>query len=221
MWRFGACWKKGRCRMTAIRRGRVRHLALFAVAAGMVFGFALGSFGLLPVPEITFRWKIPVVRASQYAPGVSLSPGEEVVLIYLGSSTCAWSNVPELPSEVRRLKVLLQARAQNEGKRFATVGIARDWLTKDGIDHLNKFGSFDEIMTGRSWANHGTQHYIYGEGDMAGPRSTPQVIVISRKLESHEGRPSISDERVILRRTGVDAISKWIAAGAPLSFGGD
>lgn len=199
-------------------RRRAGRLVLLALVVGGVLGFGLDSFGLLPVADVDVRWSVPALGASDYAPDASSSSGEETVLIYIGSSTCGWSNVPEFPSQIRRLKARMQAHARSDGKRFATLGIAVDRLASDGVAHLDKFGAFDEVMAGRSWANGGIQRYIYGTGDMGGPASTPQIVVLSRRLELPTGHVSIEEEHVILRKTGLEAILDWIAAGAPLSY---
>lgn len=192
-------------------------LVLLALAVGCVLGFALDSVGMLPVPAIEIDWTVPAMRASEYVPAASSNAGEEVVLIYVGSSTCAWSNVQELPLQVRRLKTIMQQRARTEGRQFATIGIARDRLASVGLSHLKKFGPFDEVMAGRSGANRGIQEYIYGAGSMAGPDATPQIILVSRRLAFPANHVSIVDERVILRKRGFAAISEWIAEGAPVS----
>ena len=195
---------------------RASRLVLSALVVGGVLGFALDTVGMLPVPEIEVDWTIPAMRASEYVPAASLNAGEETVLIYVGSSTCAWSNVQELPLQIRRLKILMQQRARTEGRRFATIGIARDRFAADGLSHLKKFGPFDEVMAGRSGANLGIQEYIYGVGSMAGPGATPQIILVSRRLAFPANHVSIVDERVILRKRGFAAISEWIAEGAPV-----
>lgn len=197
-------------------RRKAGGFVLVALVVGGVLGFALDSFGLLPVPDVDIRWSVPALRASEYVPDASFGPGEETVLVYIGSSTCGWSNVPELPPQIRRLKARMQAHARSDGTRFATLGIALDRLASDGIAHLHKFGPFDEVMAGRSWANGGIQRYIYGTGDMGGPASTPQIVVLSRRLELPAGHVSIEEEHVILRKTGLEAISDWIGDGAPI-----
>ena len=208
-------------RVTRDRKNAKRQMAklgIVALAVGSVLGFSLDSIGLLPVPDIDVQWVVPAMAASDYAPGAPLAPGDETVLVYVGSSTCGWSNVPELSSMLRSLKSRMHERAIAKGRRFAAIGIARDVVAADGIAHLAKFGAFDEVMAGNSWGNRGIQQYIYGTGDMAGPAATPQVIVVSRKLEYSTGHVSIADERVVLRKTGLDAILHWIADGAPVSF---
>lgn len=187
-------------------------LVVLLLAIGGGIGFELTKLGLLPIP--TVEWTVPVVDAGQYIPSSSARDGSEVVLIYIGASTCGWSAVPELPDLINRLKLALLEQARAEGKNFSAMGIARDAIAVDGWRHLQKFGRFDEIATGHSWANVGIQRYLFGE--IAGPAATPQVLVVERNISSEYGHISVEDERLLLRKVGVDQISKWTAAGAPL-----
>ena len=193
-----------------------RRLVLSALSFGVVLGLALGSFGLMPVPTVDVEWTIPVASARDYAPSATNEAGEELLLIYVGSSTCGWSNRPELQQMVRGLKIELRSRALMEGRSFAAIGIARDRRASDGLSHLDKFGLFDEVAAGHGWANSGLQKYIYGSGEMAGRAVTPQIILVSRRLHYPAGHVSIADEHVLLRRTGLDQISEWVDDGAPI-----
>ena len=195
---------------------QARRWGLLALGVGVALGFGLGSLGLLPVADVDVRWTIPALSVGEYVPGSLSTEGEETVLIYLGSSTCGWSNTPELARLIRGLKAELQLRARREGWRFAAIGIAKDRRVDDGLAHLDKFGAFDEVMTGRGWASLGVQEYVYGQGSLAGPGVTPQVIVVSRRLEFvASGHISIADEHVLIRKVGLDQIAEWVADGAP------
>ena len=77
------------------------------------------------------------------------------MLVYIGSSSCGFSNVPEMPDLVERAKLSVQQQALDKGLAFSTVGVSIDWATNRGINHLEKFGMFDEVITGRSWQGMG------------------------------------------------------------------
>ena len=202
-----------------VRRRRATRLALLVLAAGFLAGVSLGSAGLLPVPELSVRWSMPALSGDEYAPTGSTEPGEQLLLVYVGSSTCGWSNRPELPGMIRRLKGELSSRAAAAGTQFAAIGVARDRKAEDGLAHLEKFGPFDEVLAGQGWANTGIQEYIYGAADMAGPGVTPQLIVLSRRLDYSVGHVAAKEQRVLLRKTGLGNITEWVEAGAP--FEGD
>ena len=196
---------------------RATRWGLLALGVGVALGFGLGSLGLLPVADVDIRWTVPALSVSEYVPEALSTEGEETALVYVGSSTCGWSNTPEFPSLIQGLKAELQSRAHREGWRFATIGIAKDRRVVEGLAHLDKFGAFDEVMTGRGWANRGVQEFVYGRGSLAGRGATPQVIVVSRRLEFvADGHVSIADEHVVVRKVGLDQITEWIADGAAI-----
>ena len=196
---------------------RATRWGLLALGVGVALGFGLGSLGLLPVVDVDIRWTVPALSVSEYVPEALSTEGEETVLVYVGSSTCGWSNTPELPSLIKGLKAELQSRAHREDWRFATIGIAKDRRAVDGLAHLDKFGGFDEVMAGHGWANRGVQEFVYGQGSLAGRGATPQVIVVSRRLELvADGHVSLADEQVVVRKVGLDQITEWIADGAAI-----
>ena len=191
---------------------RKKHLAHAFVLLGVATGFALALTGGFPVPEVRIHWDVPPAETDNYRPRANRASGEELALVYIGSSSCSWSNIPELPGIVRNLKTTLHYRARDTGRAFAAVGIARDGIAADGVAHLAKFGGFDEVMSGRGWANTGIQKYIYGA--MPGEGATPQVLVVVRSLDYALGHISVVDERVLVRKVGSDDIVAWATAGA-------
>lgn len=189
-----------------------RNLVVTGAVLGV--GFMLGAAGLMPLPDVSIAWRVPAVESSQYAPASSAEPGEEVLLVYLGSSSCYWSNAPGFPSLVRKLKVDYQRRVHSSGAAFAAVGIARDRNAATGMKHLRKFGAFDEAITGHGWFNEGVRRYVYE--DLPGPAGTPQIIVVRRTLEVEGDQRSIANERVLARKVGLTEIEEWVEAGAPV-----
>lgn len=194
------------------RRRRKHTVGALAALVGVAAGFLLALAGRFPLPEISVRWPTPALAPEGYRPGANRAPGEQLVLVYIGSSRCRWSNGPELPNVVVSLKTTLQDQAQAAGMGFAAVGIARDGLAADGVAHLAKFGDFDEVMSGHGWANTGVQRYVYGA--MPGIGATPQVLVVARSVDHRLGHVSIFDERVLVRKVGADEIITWARAGA-------
>ena len=196
-----------------IAHGRRRNWTL-SLITGVAVGFVLGLLGFIPIPEVAVDWRLPARAASEYAPALSVNAGEEVAFVFVGSSNCGWSNVRELPNMVKGLKLELRKRAENLGMSFAAVGIARDIIATNGIRHLEKFGDFDEVMSGRGWANIGVLKYVYGD-QLSGPAATPQVLVVERSLDDTAGHIALTAERVVARKTGLDEITQWVQSGAP------
>ncbi len=196
------------------RTGRARRRGVTGtISLGAGLGLVLTFMGLVPIPEV--RWKLPMRETGEYRPDSRLRPGEELAIVFVGSSACAWSNRPELTTIVRGLKTTLAARAEAAGMGFAAVGVARDIVAESGIAHLEKFGRFDEVMSGRGWANTGIQKYLYDA--MPGPGATPQILILARSLDYSTGHVTIVDERVLARKVGLKEITAWVDEGAPLA----
>ena len=149
-----------------------------SLVVGLISGFVLTVSGNSWMPRYSVPWDMLRRETDGYRANANEAPGDELVLVYIGSSGCSWSNVPGLPAVVDGLKTTIQNRARRTGNAFATLGIARDAVAADGIAHLAKFGDFDEVISGRGWANTGVQKYIYGA--MPGEGATPQVLVVPR-----------------------------------------
>lgn len=110
----------------ARRRKRLVILALVPLGLGASLGFGLSSLGLLPTPTVAVRWTSPLLNLGGYVPQGPSGSSEQIVLVYIGSSTCSWANLPELPGLVRAMKTELQSKARRYGKGFGVLGIARD-----------------------------------------------------------------------------------------------
>lgn len=140
---------------------------------------------------------------------------KEVNLIYLGSSGCIYSNDERLYTAIKEIKLDLKKRFSTQQLGFSSTGIAIDWIPKKGISHLNNFGTFNEIITGNSWSNHGAIKYVGHQGEET---STPQVFVILRTY-SESISSVVKDEKTVLTLTGLDRILQWHKEGSPLPAG--
>jgi hypothetical protein len=188
--------------MTSI--GRVnRHVIM--IAAGIV-AFAGGYV-------ITIANRPP---RDQYPGGLAVQNGSEVVMFYLSSGDCGACAAPELPAIVKGLKVTLREYALQKGMGFSAVAVGVQHSPYAAVDHLRKFGKFDELGVGRSWLNSLAVDYISQR--VPGTPAIPQVLVIRRNVE---GPPRIlfriSDEQVLARYVGIDELRRWLNRGAPLA----
>lgn len=189
-----------------------RYQYIFGV---LVFGltFVWGYSGALPTPEISVEWKTSDRDA--YTPSYSAQSGPELAFVYIGSSGCAFSNRSELPSMIKQLKRRAKKEAESSGRSFAAIGVAKDWVIEDGIDHLDKFGRFDEVMTGRNWLNVGALKYMWD--NLPGAPATPQVVVVDRTVEGADASGyGIRDEELVVRKVGTKEIRRWLEQGAPM-----
>lgn len=179
-------------------------------------GFVLGLVGLVPKPDVTLdvQWSVPALAPESYLPSARTDTGEELALIFVGSSRCRWSNRPELPGLVRQAKLAIRDRAQAEEVGFVAIGIARDAVASAGIRHLAEYGDFDELTAGRGWLNAGVLRYVFNE--LPGPAATPQIIVVRRDVVVNGGQRTIGNERVVVRIVGFTQIRDWVESGMAL-----
>ena len=191
-----------------------RHQLVVVVCIVMfVLFFALALFGYIRLPGISVQQEGP----HGYEPAYKAVAGVELALIFIGSSKCAFSTNPELPQMVETAKESVQKAAMEADRSFTATGIAKDWDVHAGVTHLVTFGTFDEIMAGRSWMNEGVLKYIWQT--LPGVPSTPQVLVVERKVSvpgDAIDRFKVSEEAVVVRKIGLGEIQQWVEAGTPL-----
>lgn len=189
---------------------------LLVVASVCFLGAFLGkTYGWLGGPAISTSLRTQT-GSPRYQPEATWSEGQQLFLVYIGSGGCAWSGVDGLPDIVDSIKRGLLRQATDAGISFASMGVALDWSTEAGIAHLEKIGAFDEIAVGFSWMNSAALKYIWQQ--FPGAASTPQLILISRRLQVPDRRSgprhfSITDERVFRRVVGLGAIRQWLHSG--------
>ncbi len=146
-----------------------------AVALALSVTFVLAALGILPFPAITVQWLSAHHEDSmQYTPSITGPMEREFVLVYFGSAACWWCNNPDLAGVVDSAMVAVREHAAAHGASFSAMGIAIDWDTRDGVDHLAKVDHFDDIAMGRSKYGLGARTYLHL---MDG---TPQVSVLER-----------------------------------------
>lgn len=197
--------------MVGVRHGYV----IFAVVVfGLTFAATVGD--VIPAVKIEVEW--PANREHLYEPNMRAERGRELALIYIGSSTCSYSNVEWLPEAIEELKLEIKQVADTTDRSFSATGIALDWKVNAGLEHLEKFGKFDEILAGRKWLNLGAMRYIWD--DIPGKPGTPQVLVVDRFVEvptdGSGGGYLIRDETLVMRKVGIIEIRRWLEHGAPL-----
>lgn len=134
------------------------------------------------------------------------------MMFYFGSAGCAASNRPELRAAVERLKVRLWNVAKREAMSFVSVGVALDWIPARGMEHLAKFGPFDELAAGHNWGNMLALDYMWpAETDTT---RTPQVLVYRRMFtaEADSGgalHVAHSNVELLAAASGADRIIHW------------
>jgi len=152
------------------------------------------------------RGGAPTVSARDRMADV-ISTADERVIVYVGSSTCRWSNHAGLEDAVRTIRARVQRSAEAESRRFVSVGVAKDADTRAGMEHLAKFGRFDEVMAGLGWANIGLLKYVYDQ--FKAPAATPQLIVVDRRMLGEPGERRLENARELVRRIGFEELKAW------------
>lgn len=188
-----------------IVRGRIWHL--IGAAFVLIVAVVVGLTDLFPTPKIIWSTEETSVP-NQYRPSFTIPQENDILLVYIGSSTCGFANNPELPEIIERAKIATQQHAVDTGFSFSAIGVSIDWDPTRGHAHLAKMGHFDETMTGRR--NWGVGFDIWQEF-VAG---TPQVLVV-RHARNEQLLPVVSDN-VVVRKAGFNSIANWVNAGTPL-----
>ncbi len=198
--------------MTDSRGKFVFYSVVFVLSIVVGVTVAVGAAPIrMPTISIVWHSERPGSSPSLIEP----TGGPELVLLYIGSSTCVWCNAEELPGTLAELKDLVSKQANDAGYSFATMGIAKDSAVSQGLEHLQKVGGFDEVNTGRGWLNTGALRYVFMEHP--GRSATPQVLVLRRTILPNTSTGfTVSGERVLIRKIGLNRIIEWADSGAPL-----
>lgn len=146
----------------------------------------------------------------------------ELLIVYIGSTTCSWSNAPELATSFRVIVDSLRQRAAAEGLFASVIGVDLDARVGREMQHLAHLGPFDQLSLGGGFANELGLQATWG--DFAGPSGTPtpQVIVLRRGLRkvSRRGEPlvlRVDRPDVIARHVGLSEILAWVDGGVILA----
>ncbi len=184
-----------------------RGLALFSVA--FLVSAAAKNFAV----RRTTAAKTP-------QPQVVNVSGRQLVLVYIGQSTCGWCNDPELPALLRVIHDSARSVASARERIVIMQGVSVDRRALVGIEHLNKIASFDEIYSGGWWTNELAFRYVWGRP--GGSASTPTIVVLERDITGLDDTTSVvplfavSNERVLSEKSGVHAIRRWVRDGVPI-----
>lgn len=181
--------------------------------------FLVGFYEIIPLPKISIKWETPR-EDKMYTPSYQTVNGKMINFIYIGCSTCSAANDKRLPQVVDSLKFMVKIKALAHNYFFSTTGISKDWIVEDGIDHLKIFGEFDQIMTGRNWQNEGIFKYVWQE--FPSVPGVPQILIVKQEIVDTGNQERnlylIKDERLIMRKLGLNEIIEWKEKNAPLSL---
>ena len=140
-----------------------------------------------------------------------LHTGDEIVAVFIGSSTCGATRRSGLPAAWDSLAKELASQATARGESFTTVGVAVDWDPVVGIKFLTGFSRFDEVSAGNNWLNMGAVQYIWR--GVPGLPSIPQVLVIERHVTEGTTTMDVGSDHLLARRVGWKEIMDWTQRG--------
>ena len=172
--------------------------------------------GLLALPAAAQEAATPERYTPGYMRGADIAEGTELVLVYLGQSTCAPCTWDSFKADLEAAKVALAARAEADSLAFAVIGVAAEGHVEEGLAFLRGSGAFDELVIGRSWFNSAVLSHLWRPDDLdERVVGFPSVIVFERDMTMAE-TIAASPPRYRVELAGADAVSEWVAAGAPL-----
>lgn len=186
-----------------------------AFVGSMVLGAARRGFlvGRVRTGPVLLR------PSADYEPSYRHVDGRQLVMLYFGSANCAWSNGDQVRRAVRHTARSLAEQARRRGWSFEAVGVALDWSPDEGLKHLRRVGSFDEVSAGNSWANMLATRFYSGQSGE--PAATPEILVVLRVLRRPNRAEGVLNhvatrETLVTRKSGLVELTQWAAEGSPL-----
>lgn len=180
----------------------------------------LGVSTLYDVDLSIRRQQPPLDSTAAYFPEPTPRSGAQLLLVYVGSGACRWCRDPRLPGLIERAKLRLDSTAHASGMSFRAIGLSVDRWPESGLNHLRTMGRFDEISAGYLWGNTSAMQYVWSSP--ATVAATPQVLVYRQVLISPRDSGGglgykVQGRQQLLSRIGLEAITSWVEAGAPVA----
>lgn len=169
------------------------------------FLVAVASFTLTYFDVIKFNISPDfITERDRFIPELEKKHIKEYVLIYIGSSRCTYSNDPKIYRAVKDIKYQLSNISKENNAGFHSIGISAELNPNEGIQHLDNFGNFNEIISGAGWNSTGVVNYLQKYSQ---DYATPSIIVTEkvyqdstfRYLESEDLLFSVSGQLRILQ----------------------
>jgi hypothetical protein len=107
-----------------------------------------------------------------------LAGGDYIRFVYIGSSTCPFSNNADTHNKIRFLKNNLEDITMLTDTKFISTGISVDSHPHIGYNYLEETKPYNEIIVGTSVFNLGSIFYA------SGVPTTPRILIIKESYES-------------------------------------
>ena len=126
---------------------------------------------------------------------------------------CRPSSNPELIDYYTQIKESLVSKSIEREINFTTIGISNETSVAEGLLHLERFDSFNEIAIGNGMSNIGIQRYVWDEFSYLAA-ATPQIVILFRRYEMVERdgelfvHPEILKDSILTRAVGISQFEK-------------
>ncbi len=166
---------------------------------GLVLGLFLASFLLAQAGRSARHEVLPT--------DVRVEAEQQLVLVYIGKSTCSWCIRPSVLEAVVSLKDSLARTARARGFEFVAIGVALDRNFSEGSAFLDRMGPWNEISVGYGAANSTALRMLPTSG-------TPRLALFRRDLEqagTADGGmvTSVTSEEMVAYKQGYYEILGW------------
>jgi hypothetical protein len=129
------------------------------------------------------------------------------VVTFIGASWCAGLSDTRLPGAVKAISEAVGQGARADMRlRVRRIAV---WMS-DKPEHpqiLDKYGPFDELVSGGRWLNIGTIRYLWA--DVPGEPTLPQVIISRRLVTTLPAGMTVGREELLARFVGAFEIVHW------------
>lgn len=141
-----------------------------------------------------------------------MTTGTELIAFVVVSSRCCSHHPQQLIAALPRIRAELSQTARAHGLRFIYAGVALEDNAAKGLDLLQSFGPFDEVIAGGSWTGTGSVDLLTRA--MPGPLELPQVVVIQREVNAGTTAISIGQDHLVRRIVGFPQVLSFAGASA-------
>jgi hypothetical protein len=144
------------------------------------------------------------------------APGNELVLVFIASPTCAAATDDSFPSALRAIRDTVTSIAASRGVEAVMLGVGIGGSVRSSLEFLDQFGPWDEVSVGRGWLNTAAVRFIWDTH--AGNGGVPQVLVMARRFARgpFDNSVLLQHEQLLARKVGLGEIYRWVERGAPI-----
>lgn len=139
----------------------------------------------------------------------ALGPEDHLIAAFVSSSFCGANSQDGFVEGVRSLMAEIEEfGARSDFDDVVTVGVSIDPEAQTGLEYLEQFGEFDEVVSGANWLNTGSIRYLL---ETRAEMAVPQVVLIARSIDRGRQSLRITGSRTVGVLQGADQIMDGLA----------